>query len=241
MIFFLWGAYSFKRRPAPFSALVASALCVLLTNPLQLWNPGFQLSYSVVTGILLYGLPLAAFFKERLFTESFIPISETPHWKRATTWTKTKLLESSAITLSATLLSTPLVLGYFQMFSPGAFLLNLILIPLASLTITLGFVSLICGLLFIPVMPVLFNQLASFCIIGLTNSVSWGLKTPYIFWEAYSRSTLLTLTGILGLLVLLICTRPCMLKNRFFRLLAPLLFAALWTIITINPASLQML
>ena len=241
MIFFLWGAYSFKRRPAPFSALVASALCVLLINPLQLWSPGFQLSYSVVTGILLYGLPLAGFFKKRLAPDNFIPTSEIPYWKRSAIWIKTKLLESSAITLSATLLSAPLILAYFKMFSPGAFLLNLILIPLASLTITLGFASLICGILFIPIIPTLLNQLAALCILGLKQSVSWGLKIPYIFWEANSHNAPLTLMGILGLLTLLICTRPCMNKNGSLRLLGPIIFAALWAIITINPASLQML
>lgn len=241
MICFLWGAYSFKRRPAPFSALVASALCVLLISPLQLWSPGFQLSYSVVTGILLYGLPLASFFRDQFAPDNFIPASEIPRWKRLAAWLRTKSLKSTAITLSVTLLSSPLVLAYFKMFSPGAFLLNIILIPLASFTITLGFASLICGLLFIPIFPTLLNQLAAPCILGLKQSVSWGLKIPYIFWEASSRNTPLTLMGLLGLLSLLVCTRPCLKKSNSLQLLGPIIFAALWAIITINPTSLRML
>lgn len=241
MICFLWGAYVFQRRPAPFSALVASALCVLLVSPLQLWNPGFQLSYSVVTGILLYGLPLAGFFKRRFVPESFVPASEIPYPTRMARWIREKVLESSAITLSATLFSAPLILAYFHMLSPGAFFLNLILIPLASFTIILGFASLICGLLYVPLLPEALNKVAALCIEILTQSVSWGLHIPYLFWEAKSRNVTFSLIGVLGLLTLLLYARSDWRQKSLVQILGPILFAILWLLIAIQPTSLNML
>ena len=243
MISFLWGAYTFKRRPAPFSALVASALCVLMVNPLQLWNPGFQLSYAVVSGILLYGLPLARFLKEHyaFAPDPFLSQEAITPWQRALRWGSRSLMDAFSITLSATLLSTPLVLGYFKLISPGAFLLNLVLIPLASLTITMGFISLLCGLLWMPILSHILNTIAGGCIFALTQATSWSAQIPYLFWEAHSRNMPALLTGILGLTLLLILCRPHILGNKWVRLLGPLAFVIIWTCVTLEPASIHKL
>ena len=62
---------------SPFSSLIASAVLVLAVQPLQLWNPGFQLSYAIVASIILYALPLISFLQPRLVL--FSGLSEQSH------------------------------------------------------------------------------------------------------------------------------------------------------------------
>ena len=58
MAAFFWSSFACQRQRSPFSALMCSAILVLIIDPNQLWSLGFQLSYAVVLSILLFGLPL---------------------------------------------------------------------------------------------------------------------------------------------------------------------------------------
>jgi len=136
MIAFYWGARAFFRKKDAFSALLGSAFLMLVIQPEQLWNIGFQFSYAVVGSILLYGLPL---------NESFYKYIE----KRFNSDKRKYILQNVlcwafslfSISLAANLISIPISLYYFQIFTPGAVLLNMFLVPLASLIIAMGFIS----------------------------------------------------------------------------------------------------
>ncbi len=58
MVAFVWAGSALRRPANPLASLVASALLVLLWDPLALLSASFQLSYAVVAAVLLYGLPL---------------------------------------------------------------------------------------------------------------------------------------------------------------------------------------
>ncbi|MBL4574631.1 MAG: ComEC/Rec2 family competence protein, partial [Opitutaceae bacterium] len=59
MIAFFWVGFQLRRPTNPLASFSASALIVLLVNPWQLFDVSFQLSYTVVFSIILYGIPLA--------------------------------------------------------------------------------------------------------------------------------------------------------------------------------------
>lgn len=173
MVAFYWGASAVSRKRCPFSALANSALFVLLYSPAQLWNIGFQLSYIVVASILLYGLPLSE--------TSFRFVEKTLTWPA---WIKKFihfLLSLLWVSLAANLASLPLSLMYFNNYAPGAIFLSMILVPLASIIVSLGCTSLIAGACFIPLLPKCINSVAVLFVSLMEYTIFGSLKLSWLF------------------------------------------------------------
>ncbi|GAB4272130.1 MAG: hypothetical protein Tsb0018_04200 [Opitutales bacterium] len=238
MASFLWGAHIALRRPAPFAALVASALIALLMSPAQLWEPGFQLSYSVVTGILLYGLPLSKALKTKLNRLTYlVPKSSISQGRKALTWAFDRSLESAAITWSATLYSLPLIVAYFHIISPGGIFLNLILVPLASLTIVLGFFSIFFGLFFLGWISAGLNILASGLITCLQGLALGTMKLHGLFWEATLRGPAWAWIGLGSLILIILIQRKHRNKRPKYHYWLPPAAVCLWIAVAIAPQS----
>lgn len=157
MVLTLWGARACLRQPAAPAALVASAFLVLLWAPTQLWSAGFQLSYFVVAMLLLYGVPLARFLQHSLASRPLnVPDTARTRTEQALRRARYWLLGSLAISLAATLGSTPLLLAHFGLFTPLAIVPNLVLVPLAALVLTTAMLATGLG--------VLFGEQASACL-----------------------------------------------------------------------------
>lgn len=114
MITFVIIGESFSRKANIFNSLAASAFLLLLVNPFNLIDVGFQLSYMAVISIVVF-YPL---IYERI---------EIQNWLGDQLWSLT------AVTLAAQIVTTPISLFYFHQF-PNLFLVsNLIMIPLSTL------------------------------------------------------------------------------------------------------------
>ena len=97
-----------------YNGLVVSALIILIINPFSLWDVGFQLSYTAVLSIVIFSslIKKAVYFKNKLL---------------AAFW------NLNAITLSAQILTLPIVLYHFHQF-PNLFLFtNLFAVPFSGL------------------------------------------------------------------------------------------------------------
>lgn len=111
-------------RPPTLNAVAASALVLLVGNPLLLFDVGFQLSYAAVVGLLLLTprfqewLPLPAFI-DRLWT----PLSFLAH----------KLHSLLFVSLSAQLATAPFILYYFHQFPLYFLVANMVVVPFAGL------------------------------------------------------------------------------------------------------------
>jgi len=145
MAFFFWSASGLARKPAPLSALVCSALTVLLINPRELWSAGFQLSYTVVAGLLLYGVPLQDWLRERFEPYRWIPEDSLNLPQRAIRTGLHGFWSLAAISFAASVFSAPLTVGYFGVLAPGSFLLNIPLVTLAPLAMTASLLSVTGG------------------------------------------------------------------------------------------------
>ncbi|MES2372253.1 MAG: ComEC/Rec2 family competence protein [Bacteroidota bacterium] len=104
---------SLGRRTNIYNTLAASAFCLLVFNPYFFWDVGFQLSYTAVLSIVLFMRPIYQWF-----------------------YFKNKILnlvwQLNAITLSAQVLTLPIILYYFHQF-PNLFLFtNFIAVPLSG-------------------------------------------------------------------------------------------------------------
>ena len=125
-LFFI-AATLLNREKNVYNILSLSALVILAFNPNDLFNPGFQLSYSAVISIV-YIYPI---IKEWL--DSFA--------------IKPKILKNiilfGAVSLSAQIGTLPFTLAYFHKLSIAALLANLIIIPLSGMIIYVGIVTLV--------------------------------------------------------------------------------------------------
>lgn len=107
-------------------SLSFSAWVMLLAEPGCLWDIGFQLSYAAMMALIL--LPYRPF------------VVTGDRWWGAMRWVTRMLL----ISLVAQMGVMPLTTYYFHTLSPGGILLNLLLVPLTSLTIYASLPLLIC-------------------------------------------------------------------------------------------------
>jgi competence protein ComEC len=131
-IFFLV-AYLFKREPDIYNSLSLAALFILLINPRQLFNIGFQLSFvSVISIVYLYPRLKALIHLDSVKIKSL-----------------KFLAEGCLVSLSAWLGTCGFIAYYFQFFSPVTIFANLFVVPLATLITLCGF-SLIFASLAIP-------------------------------------------------------------------------------------------
>ncbi|HVX49625.1 MAG TPA: ComEC/Rec2 family competence protein [Chitinophagaceae bacterium] len=114
MFSFLVIGKALNKRTYMYNTLAASAFCLLLYNPFYLWDAGFMLSYSAVVSIVL-------FYKA---VHNWLYISN-------------KLLEAvwsaTAVTISAQILTLPVVLLFFHRFANLFLIANFVAVPLSGL------------------------------------------------------------------------------------------------------------
>lgn len=195
-------AFTLRRPGNVLSALVASALVVLLFDPVQLFSASFQMSYGIVAALLLLGVPLAEVMLTRWPLFANLPeVSWRWHHRwRAEAWRW--FLGLLGIGLAATLVSALTSVQFFKLFTPGALLANLVLIPISSFVIGTGFVSLLCGLGGFSAGSVLFNHAGALLLWLMDQSVRGAVAVPGLFFPARFRAEWLGPAGHATLLAL---------------------------------------
>jgi competence protein ComEC len=158
-------------------------LLVLLWDPLALLSASFQLSYAVVAALLLYGLPLRNRWQARAQLWSALPPADWRKWQTETQRQLHGALTVAAISCSATLISTPLSLAYFELASPGAVLSNLILMPVASVAIAAGFASLVVGLFGLTFLSTVFNHAGALILAAVDLGAQTSARMPGMYFE----------------------------------------------------------
>lgn len=194
MAAFFWSSFAFTRQRSPLAALAASAVFVLIFKPDQLWNIGFQLSYTVVLSILLLGLPLYNAASTRLAPFRYLPKDSWAAWQHLYVWLQDALLLLFAISFSAWLASAPLSATFFGYLSPGAVFLNMALVNLAALAISTGVISLTIATLGLESLAGFINHAAWLAIQAMDSLVAWSTQVPgmiihcksFAEWIAYA-------------------------------------------------------
>ncbi|MEX0325931.1 MAG: ComEC/Rec2 family competence protein, partial [Puniceicoccaceae bacterium] len=134
-----------SRQPHLFPALVTSAWIVLIWQPRQLFSLGFQLSYAVVGAILQMGLPVARIFRQMLKDRKKVRGRE-PTLKSLTRRTISSLADLTLVSLAAGLASMPLIVQHFSLLTPAGPVLGVVLNPLATYCVMAGSITLLAGL-----------------------------------------------------------------------------------------------
>lgn len=198
MVAFLTGAKALNRGYRAEAALAASAMVVLLIYPEQLFSLGFQLSYTVVLSILVFGVPLA----RELIRATDPPFIEPGKRSQAIRKPRVWVLTSLAVSVSAFLASAPISIDHFGVFPLSAVLLNLVLIPPASVVLALGFVSMVTGLIGIPFIPAILNAVARPILDGMFWITSETAALPFSSIPATFPAPWLGSTALFGFLAI---------------------------------------
>jgi len=134
----------FKRKTDISSAMALAALLIVGADPLQLFQAGFLLSFGIVAGLIILCPPLIEMGERRLAPD---PYRLEPENRPAQSARKIIrwILFMVIASLAAWLVSTPLIARWFNLVSPIALLANLFIIPLATLVLLAGCLSIAFG------------------------------------------------------------------------------------------------
>lgn len=131
----IWAHHLGRDRDWP-TTLALAALAILIWNPLQIYHPGFQLSFAATWGILYLGPVLAracSTVLKGLPEKIARPVSL-----------------ALAVPLAAQLATIPLVAWYYNLLSPVSIPANLLAVPLVGVIMGLGLGAAMLGLVWLP-------------------------------------------------------------------------------------------
>lgn len=176
------GAALLGRRRLRVGSLVAlSAIALLIWRPDQLFNAGFQLSFGVVLGLIYFAPPV----RERWFGK---PDMEAP----STSALLMEWLKSvTAAALVAWMIATPISMYHFGIFSPLAAPLSVIVLPMVTLLLAVGYLKMLLGIV-LPSGALLLGAPLSICadlLISLVESIDamplTTVRTPFpgVWWS----------------------------------------------------------
>jgi competence protein ComEC len=158
------------RRPVDLiNSLFAAAIIVLLWEPAQLFQPGFQLSFMVVLCLGVILPPVQRRLRAWLFRgDPFLPDTLQPRWPASLYTPAAYAVDTLAISIAAWIGSIPLAAYYFHLFTPVSVPANCVVVPATALALMSGMGSLLTGA-WLP------------GLAGLFNNTTWALM-KFITW-----------------------------------------------------------
>jgi len=159
------------------NSLAAAAGFILVWDPQQLFQAGFQLSFAVVASIGLLLPPIEQWRQRLLRTDPLLPPELRPSWQRRLDLPLRLVTVSFAVSLAAWLGSLPLIMTYFHLVTPVGLLANIVVVQLGSLALAAALGSLLCWP-FAPWLAGLFNHAAWFFSHAMADSSAWFSELP---------------------------------------------------------------
>lgn len=174
-------AKAFQRRSTIYNTLSFACFVLLVVQPLNLYNVGFQFSFLAVLGIVYYQKSI----------RKLLP---------ASSYIGDKIASLLAVSIAAQLATFPLGLYYFHQFPNYFFISNLVVIPFITIILYIG----IAFVVFVPFS----DSIAQWCahlmkiyIDFIATVVHYIQELPYAFVE-HVHLTFLQMLSLYGLLIL---------------------------------------
>ena len=158
-------AYLFKRAPDIYNSLACAALFILLLNPRQLFDVGFQLSFASVTAIVYLYPKLRAFLRIADCGSKVLRF----------------ICDGLLVSFSAWIGTMGIIAYNFRIISPVTVLANLLIAPLAGLITLCGFTLVLCGL-FCPLLAGPVSTTCAMLVTLLLNINASAIKLPFAYF-----------------------------------------------------------
>lgn len=159
-------SYFIKREPDIYNSCAIAAIFILLLNPNQLFDIGFQLSFASVISIVYLYPKIKSFLRLKKLKLKYIKYP----------------IEGGVVSFSAWLGTMGFIAYYFQIFSPITVLANIFIVPLASLITFCGF-SLIAMHLICPPLVPFFASSSELVVTFLVNLNAFLIKLPGAYFS----------------------------------------------------------
>jgi len=168
MVTMYYGAFIISRRWDLQNSIAAAVFIILLINPSDLFNVGFQLSVLAVLGIIYTSSRLENFFWESTLLVEKLQAKE----ERSEIWLLLTIYcrKTFCVSLGAWIAVMPLIAYYFHIVTPLTVFLNIIIFPLVWIILVGGFIVLITGLV-LPILATPFAWLVSYSGVTLENLI----------------------------------------------------------------------
>lgn len=186
MMTIIIGGWALRRPSHLVNSLAGAGFVILIWEPRQLFQAGFQLSFFVVLGLALIVPPFESVRQWLLQPDPLLPDELRPWWQR---WSRTGLgwlTASVATSLAAWLGSLPLIAYYFYIITPVSLGANLLIVPLSSIALASSLGSLICGD-WLPWCTELFNHSSWFWMKLMIVLSEWAAGLPMAFFTSAHR------------------------------------------------------
>ncbi|MCG8604817.1 DNA internalization-related competence protein ComEC/Rec2 [bacterium] len=190
----LLGSSVLSRKIDVFNTLAIAALVILIDNPLELSQSGFQLSFGAVISIVYLFPKFRRFIRLRVR-------------KIQKLWFVRYPVDLILVSLAVYLGTLPFTVYYFDRLPNLALLANLVCVPLAFLGLASGIVAAALNL-FLPGLALLYLNASFVFLQTLINLVSWASQLPMAYWQIYKFSSVEGLLYFIGLVLLLNMKRP---------------------------------
>ncbi len=165
------------------NSLALAAFLILILNPIELFDPGFQMSFMAVSGII--------YIHPRL----------QKLWNPSNSWLG-RAWKAVIVITGAQVAILPLVAYYFNIFPLISFPANLVVVPILGLVVGLGFSACISGLIWIGFAH-LFNAANWVVITVLLKILNFLYLLPGSCIEVPSPPIYLIIVYYAGVFVLL--------------------------------------
>ena len=165
-------SFFFRRRPSAYNALALSAIVLLLIRPTQLVEADWQLSFSALLGIILYTGRLEDLLHQAAANwVTTDPAERSAFGARAIRYFGRQVNRAFCAGLAAWLGSAGVLLYHFYTITPLASLWTVLVSPLVSGVLTLGFLKILLSFL-LPTLSAVLGGIVTLLadwLIGLTE------------------------------------------------------------------------
>jgi len=165
-------SFFFRRPPNPINTLSLAAIILLLIGPTQLFEPGWQLSFGTVLGILLFSNRIHFFLYEKITS---LPLhKESPKAKPSSSVISRfglYLLRLFSVGLAAWLGGAGILLYHFYTITPLASIWTVLVFPFVGAILALGFLKIILFFL-LPTLSAVLGAVAAL----LSDFLIWVVK-----------------------------------------------------------------
>ena len=228
MLTIIIGGWVLKRPGDLLNSLFAAALIILVWDPQQLFQAGFQLSFLVVLCMILI-LPAFEHVGHWLLqSDPLLPEALRPRWRQVMDRPARWLLDLLFVSLAAWLGSIPLVAQYFHIFTPVSGPANVVAVPLCALVLVSNFLSMLLAGWF-PGGAEIFNHAGWFLMECIRVTSHWFEQWPAAY--RYVAAPNLFSTALYYAILLAVFTgwlfKP---KWRVWKISGLVLLSALWCV-----------
>jgi len=172
----------------PLAALSLAAAVLLGADSAALFSASFQLSFGVVFGLILLGVPYADWLQHRFCPYPHAAAMKLTRLQKLRAAVQHHVLGAFGLGAAAAAVSAVSGVEYFGRFAPSGLLANLLLMPVATLVIVAGFAAIVSGLAQLSALSLLFNSAARLLLQALVAALQFIGHLPGASWPLHYRA-----------------------------------------------------